>query len=138
VAEPQVDAWRAIMASEAGAAYAYGVAGPQLDDAGRSRAAAGLDAHKGARDAALLQVTAAGGEPGGIPTFFTLPGPVTGSASAAALLADVEARLALQYADLLALVPLAQRQEALDGVLRSSAAALSWGAEPGPWGAAPA
>ena len=123
------------MVSEAGAAYAYAVAGPRLDDAGRARAAAGVDLHRDARDAAAQQIARTGGSVGAIPTFFELPGPVPDATAAAALLAGVEARLALQYADLLALLPLPERQAALDGVLRSSTAALGWGAQAGPWGA---
>jgi hypothetical protein len=136
VAERPVDAWRAVMLSEAGAAYACAVAGPRFDDAGRAQAGAALDRHKAARDAAALQVSTAGAAVGPLPTFFVLPGRADDPVSAAALLAGVEARLAVQYADLLALLPLAQRQPALDGVLQCSAAALGWGARPGPWGAA--
>ncbi len=132
------DAWEAAVQAETAVAYAYAVAGPRVDPAQRSTAAALYDAHEAARDSALLALVAAGGEPGAIPTFFELPGPVAQPAEATALLALVESRLLVVYADLVRALPLEQRQVGLDGVLAASQRALQWGAAPGAWGAAPA
>jgi len=115
--------------------YAYAIAGPRLAEAERSEAAAAYDDHERARDAALLALTALGGAEPAIPTFFELPNEVGTPAQARQLLATVESRLAVVYADLIAALPLAERQTGLDGVLTATERAVAWGAPPGPWGA---
>jgi hypothetical protein len=134
----EVAGWQQIVGAEAAVAYAYGVAGAQLPQPEQDRAADLYARHDQARDDALLALTAAGGEPVAIPSFFQLPGPVDTPVQARALLALVESRLSVNYADLAAALPAADRQRALDGVLQATDRSLSWGGVAGPWGAQPA
>jgi hypothetical protein len=129
------DAWAAIVLAEAATSYAYASVGPLLEPDQRTTAAQWYDEHERARDDALLALTGAGAPPIAIPPFFALPEPLDGPGNAAALLATVESRLALSYADLVAALPLADRQRGIDGVLLANERALTWGATNGAWGA---
>lgn len=120
--------------AEAAVVYAYGVAGAQLSQPERGVALAGLAAHKQARDDALSALAAAGGQAPELPTLYALPGPVNNTAQARSLLALVEGRLAVTYADLIAALPAAERPPILAAVLTANERALNWGALAGPWG----
>ncbi len=135
MADRLVEAWTAVIVGEAAAVYAYAVAGPRLEPAGTSVAAGQYDGHEAARDLALLELTALGADRVALPTFFELPDEVATAAQAAALLATVEARLAVVYADLIEALPLEGRQLGLDGVLTATSQALAWGGTAGAWGA---
>ncbi len=134
--EELAEAWRAVILAEAAVSYAYGAAGPLLGDGERQLAAQAYDAHEQSRDAALLALTSSGAPPIGIPAFFSLPADLDGPTAARSLLATVESRLSLTYADLVAVLPMSERQLGIDGLLAATARALDWGAQPGPWGAA--
>ena len=136
MAEQIAAAWEAVILAEAAVSYAYAVAGPRLDPAGRTLAAQGYDDHERARDTALLALTATGAPAVGVPSFFELPDQVATPEQARALLATVESRLAVSYADLVAALPMDQRQRGIDAMLQATAQALAWGAAPGAWGAA--
>lgn len=129
------EAWAAMVLAEAATAYAYAAAGPLLGDDQRAVAAQWYDEHERARDEALLALTDTGAEPIGIPPFFAVPQPLQTPAQARGLLAEVEARLALAYADLIAAVPAEQRQRGIDGLLLANTRARDWGATTGAWGA---
>lgn len=132
------EAWASIVQDESAVAYAYAVAGPQLPDAERDTAKTLYDSHEQARDEALLALTAAGGAPVDIPTFFRLPNAVSTPEQARAMLSQVESRLATAYADLVAALPAPSRGVALEQVLLATDRAMRWGARPGTWGAAAA
>ncbi len=135
MAEDIAAGWAAIVLAEAAVSYAHAVAGPRLSEEQRQVAAQRYDEHDRARDDALLALTATGAEPVAIPTFFELPNEVATPEQARALLATVESRLALSYADLTAALPLTERQIGLDRVLQATIRAQEWGAAEGPWGA---
>lgn len=128
-------AWANIVLAEAAVSYAYSRAGVALAPAAREQAVQWYDEHGRARDQALLTLAEAGADPVALPAFFDLPGPVENQAQARALLALVEARLALSYAELVAVLPLADRQIGIDAALLANERARHWGAENGPWGA---
>jgi hypothetical protein len=116
---------QATIAGEQAAVYAYGVAGPWLDAADRDRALGGLAAHR-SRVLALRETAddaAESGAPGGFVT-----GPVDSPATARALLADVEARLAATYADLAAVVAGGERRNAVLAACECSVRSIGWGA----------
>lgn len=136
MAEDLAQAWERVVLAEAAVSYAYAVAGPRLADTEHDDAAVLYDEHERARDDALLALTAAGGGPVSLPTFYQLPDDVTAPEQARALLATVESRLATAYADLVAALPVESRQVGLDGTLEATHNALRWGAPAGPWGAA--
>lgn len=134
MAEP-AETWTRIVLAEAAVSYAYAVAGPRLPDAERDLAALRYDQHKQARDEAMSALLAAGGEVPTLPTFFELPSPVATDSQARALLASVEARLATNYADLIAVVARADREPPLRAMQDATTRAAEWGAVAGPWGA---
>jgi Domain of unknown function (DUF4439) len=135
MADELTKAWTAVITGEAAAVYAYSIAGPRVAAARSAAAQAGYDSHETARDQALLELVAAGADPVPLPAFFELPDQVATPAQAAALLAGVESRLAVVYADLVEVLPLDRRQEGLDGALAATSQALGWGAPAGAWGA---
>jgi hypothetical protein len=135
MADTVAEAWEAIVLAEAAVSYAYARAGALLAPEPRAQAAQWYDEHERARDDALLALTATGAPPVPLPSFFEIPGPLQTPAQAAGLLATVESRLALAYADLIALLPLEQRQTGIDAVLLANERGRRWGAVNGPWGA---
>ena len=118
-------ALRAAILGEEAALYAYGVAGPWLDGADRDLALGGLAAHR-AR-VLVLRGEAADADEAGAPGGF-VSGPVDSPASARALLAEVEARLAATYADLAAEVTGGQRRNAVLSACECSVRSIAWGA----------
>ncbi len=116
---------QATIAGEQAAVYAYGVAGPWLDAADRDRALGGLAAHR-SRVLALRE-TADDADESGAPGGF-VTGPVDSPATARALLADVEARLAATYADLAAVVGGGERRNAVLAACECSVRSIGWGA----------
>lgn len=113
----------AIQGEEA-ALYAYGVAGPWLEGADRDLALGGLAAHR-AR-VLVLRETAPDAEESGAPGGY-VTGPVDSAASARALLAGVEARLAAAYADLAAEVTGGERRNAVLSACECSVRSVAWG-----------
>lgn len=114
----------AVLGEEA-ALYAYGVAGPWLDAQDRDLALGGLAAHR-ARVLALRAAAPDDGEVGAPGGFVT--GDVNSPASARALLAGVEARLAATYADLAAAVTEGERRNAVLSACECSVRSIAWGA----------
>lgn len=127
-------AWTQIVLAEAAVGYAYGIAAAQLDPPQRGTAVAILAAHKQARDDALSALVAAGGDAPELPTLYALPTAIGNSEQAQQLLALVEGRLAANYADLMAALPITDRPPILESVLTANDRALLWGAAAGPWG----
>lgn len=117
----------AAIAGEQAALYAYGLAGPRLEEAERDRALGGLAAHR-ARILALRASAGAQDEPG-TPGGYDVPAP-TDAAQARQLLADVESRLAAVYADLAAATAAEQRTEAVLAACECEVRAIGWGGDP--------
>lgn len=117
----------AAIEGEQAALYAYGVAGPHLDDADRDRALGGLAAHR-ARIGVLRERADDSAEPGATAGYLT--GPVESPVQARALLAGVEARLASAYADLAGASSGADRSEAVLAACECSVRSVGWGGPP--------
>jgi hypothetical protein len=112
------------IAGEEAAVYAYGVAGPWLEGADRDLALGGLAAHR-ARVLRLRESAGDAEEIGAAGGYVT--GPVDSVASARALLAGVEARLAAAYADLAAETISGERRNAVLAACECSVRSIAWG-----------
>ena len=124
-----LDAVQAALAGEHACVYACGLAGGLLDGPGQQAAAAARDAHRGRRDELSQVVRRLGATPVAALPAYALPFPVTDPATARALLADVENRLAAVYADLVAAGATdGLRAAGAAGVRDAAAAAVAWGA----------
>ena len=117
----------AAIAGEQAALYAYGLAGPHLDDADRDRALGGLAAHR-ARILVLRQRASSNEEPG-TPGGYDVA-PPSSPTDARALLAEVESRLSAVYADLAAAATGEERGEAGLAACECEVRAIGWGGAP--------
>ena len=88
-----------LLSREHAAVWAYGVVGAQLSGAPLELAREGDRLHRQRRDALKARILTAGGDPAPPLPAYTLPFPVTDTASAARLAAAVEDDLAGAYAD---------------------------------------
>ncbi len=107
-----VDAAQATLAGENAAVYAYGVVASHLSGGAAARALAAMAAHRANRDLLLARLAGSGTTASPAAAAYTLPSPVVDAASAAALAALVEDRLAGQWAGLAAESDAEQRQSA--------------------------
>lgn len=121
------DVLTAAIEGEQAALYAYGVAGPHVDDADRGLALGGLAAHR-ARILLLRERAPDASEPGAAGGYLT--GPVESPEQARALLAGVESRLAATYADLAGGCTGADRTESVLAACECAARAIGWGGAP--------
>lgn len=117
----------AAIEGEQAAVYAYGLAGPHLDEAERGLALGALAAHR-LRVLALRQLTPDGMEPGA-PAGYDVP-PVEGPEQARLLLAQVESRLCATYADLAAETSGIDRTQAVLSARECAVRSVAWGAPP--------
>jgi len=117
----------AAIEGEQAAVYAYGLAGPHLDEADRGLALGALAAHR-LRVLALREVAPDGLEPDA-PAGYDVS-PVADAAQARALLARVEARLCATYADLAAETSGVDRTQAILSARECAVRSVAWGAPP--------
>jgi hypothetical protein len=122
-----------VLAGEHAVVWAYGVVGPLLAGDDQQRARDLLVAHQRTRDQLRASILAAGGNPPAAEPAYELPVRPTDAASARALAADVEGRLAAVYADLVAASSADsanpdQRQLGVDGMITAALRATDWGA----------
>ena len=123
------EAWAAVVEGEAAAVYAYSVAGAHLPEPGRTRALAGLDAHRANRDRAIAAVVAAGGTAPGGAIAYELPPDASTPAGARALMAEVDNRLVAGYADAVAATTGDERRAAVRTAVDYAVRAVAWGAQ---------
>jgi len=107
----EVDSAVLVLAGTEAAVYAYGLVAARLAAAERSRALSAMSWHRARRDALRQRITALGATPPPAAAAYTPPLPVTDAASARALAALVEDRLAGQWAALAAASARAGRTE---------------------------
>jgi Domain of unknown function (DUF4439) len=114
------------LAAENAAVFGYGVAGAQMS--GRQRAQAGRDwvHHERARDMLTELLVSRGGEPPPAAPGYSLPFPVHGARSAAALAAYVEDRVTSAYLGLVALPDARLRALGASEVTAAALRATSW------------
>jgi hypothetical protein len=113
VREQELKALQAALAAEHAAVYGYGVVGGRIGEDRRTEAKAAYDAHRARRDALMRAVRDLGGRPVAAAAAYALPFPVTDSAAAVRLAAELEDRVAGVYSDLV---------RSADGGLRGTAA----------------
>ncbi|WP_112240552.1 ferritin-like domain-containing protein [Kribbella monticola] len=122
------EALQAALAGEHAAMYGVGVAGGKLSGARFAQATASFGEHRRRRDQ-LADLLADDGEtPVAAEPAYDLPQPVTGTASAVALVLLIERRLSVVYADL---VEAAEKEPvralAIQALIATSRAQLTWG-----------
>ncbi len=121
-------ALQAALAGEHAALWACGRAAGRLAGTERSHALTQLDAHRRARDVLRRRIIEAGGEPVEAAPAYVEPTPVTGAATARALLAHVTTAMVAVHADLAAATAGQDRADAVAAAVRSAREAVAWGA----------
>ena len=124
------EAWSAVVAGEDAAVYAYSIAGARVAGAARTRALAGLDAHRAHRDRATALLVRAGGTPAPAPAAYALPIDPSRPRDARRLMALVDNRLVGVYADAAEAADGATRRWAARMAAEAATRAVAWGAEP--------
>jgi len=110
----EVDSAVLVLGGTEAAVYAYGLVAARVTGAERSRALSAMSWHRAQRDALRARISTLGATPPAAAAAYTPPVPVTDAASARALAALVEDRLAGQWAALAASSAVARRtQDAL-------------------------
>jgi hypothetical protein len=123
-----------VLAGEHAVIWAYGVIGPLLDGDDQDRARTLLVEHERARDQLRARIVAAGGDPPVAEPAYELPTQPADSAGAHALAAEVEARLAAVYADLVAAATdAAEREIGVRGIATAALRSYDWGGSSGPF-----
>lgn len=130
------DAVRTVLAGEDAAVYAYGVVAARVTGADRSRALTAMAAHRAARDVLLARLAAASESATPAAAAYTLPAPVTDAASARALAALVEDRLAGQWAGLAAASDGEERTAAALAAQACAVRCATWSGEAPVWSGA--
>jgi hypothetical protein len=120
----------AIVGGEDAAVYGYSVAGAHVSGGARTKALAGLAAHRANRDRAAAAIVAAGGTPPPGAIAYDLGGPVTSPAQARDLMALVDNRLVAAYADAAAATVDGERRWAARTAAECATRAVGWGAAP--------
>jgi hypothetical protein len=125
------EALQAALAGEHAALYGVGVAGGKLSGARFAQATASFGEHRRRRDQ-LADLLAGDGEtPVAAEPAYDLPQPVTGTATATALVLLIERRLSVVYADLVeAAEKDTVRTLAIQALIATARAQLTWGGTP--------
>ncbi|MGW7679940.1 ferritin-like domain-containing protein [Kribbella sp. NPDC054772] len=127
----QVEALQAALAGEHAALYGVGVAGGKLSGARFRDATDTFEQHRDNRDRLSALLVAAGETPVAAEPAYDLPQAVTNTATATALVLLIERRIAAVYGDLVeAAEQPAVRAFAVDSLLGSATAQLTWGGAP--------
>ncbi|MGC5029595.1 ferritin-like domain-containing protein [Micromonospora sp. DT229] len=116
----------AALAAEYAAIWAYGPIGVRLADAERKAAVEAEAAHRGRRDALIMQLTTGGGAVPPDRPGYALPFPVTDRASALRLAIEVEERTAAFWRAVLPASTGEQRDRALTALIDYSVRATRW------------
>jgi len=127
----ELEALQAALAGEHAALYGVGVAGGKLSGAKFKAATDTFEHHRDTRDKLSDLIAAAGETPVAAEPAYDLPQPVTNAVSAGALILGIERRLAAVYGDLVeAAEQPAVRTLAIDELLATAAAQVTWGGAP--------
>ncbi|BCJ57871.1 ferritin-like domain-containing protein [Micromonospora endophytica] len=120
------EALAAALTAEYAAIWAYGPIGVRLAEAERKSAVAAEAAHRGRRDALMVQLSAGGGTVPPDRAGYTLPFPVTDRASALRLAVQVEERTAAFWRAVLPTTTGAERDQALAALVEYAVRATRW------------
>ena len=121
-----VDAVQASLAAEHAAVYGYGVVGGRIGDDREREAADAHAAHRARRDALVRTVRDLGAEPVAAAAAYTLPFPVTDTAAAVRLAAELEDRVAGVCSDLVRATDGPLRHEAAVALREAAVRAVRW------------
>lgn len=127
--DEELRALQAALAAEHAAVYGYGVVGGRIGKARRTEARTAYDAHRARRDALVRAVRDAGGAPVAAAAGYALPFPVPDAAAADRLAAELEARVAGVYADLVRASAGERRREAAGAMREAAVRSVRWSGE---------
>lgn len=125
----ELTALQAALRAEHAAVYGYGVVGGRIEQARREDARAAYDAHRARRDELARTVRDLGGTPDPAAAGYALPFPVTDSAAAVRLAAELEERLAGVYSDLVRAATGSRRGSAAGALREAAVRAVRWSGE---------
>ncbi|MFB4192785.1 DUF4439 domain-containing protein [Streptomyces carpaticus] len=123
---PALRATQAALAAEHAAVYGYGVVGARIGTERDAEVREAYTGHRARRDALRRAVLDLGAVPEAAAAAYALPFEVTDAATAQALAADLEARVAGAYADLVLASTGAARREAAAALRDSAVRAARW------------
>ncbi|MGA5128017.1 ferritin-like domain-containing protein [Streptomyces pseudogriseolus] len=127
--DKELRALQAALAAEHAAVYGYGVVGGRIGEQRRTEARTAYDAHRARRDALVRDVKAAGGTPVAAAAGYALPFPVPDAAAAVRLAAELEARVAGVYADLVRAGSGERRRSAAEAMREAAVRSVRWSGE---------
>ncbi|MEV7340003.1 ferritin-like domain-containing protein [Streptomyces sp. NPDC093544] len=122
-------ALQAALGAEHAVVYGYGVVGGKIDEARRTEARSGYDAHRARRDELTRAVRDLGGKPEAAAAAYALPFQVKDSGAAVRLAAELEDRVAGVYSDLVRASTGDQRRTAADALREAAVRAVRWRGE---------
>ncbi|MEV8595490.1 ferritin-like domain-containing protein [Streptomyces sp. NPDC052012] len=122
----ELRALQAALAAEHAAVYGYGVVGGRIGKQRRAEARAAYDAHRARRDVLVREVRDAGGTPVAAAAGYALPFPVPDAAAAVRLAAELEARVAGVYADLVRDSAGERRRAAAEALREAAVRSVRW------------
>ncbi|MFI7412289.1 ferritin-like domain-containing protein [Streptomyces sp. NPDC049627] len=125
----RLTALQAALAAEHAVVYGYGVVGGRIREGRRSEARAAYDAHRARRDALAREVRDLGAEPVAASAAYALPFPVPDSGAAVRLAAELEARVAGVYSDLVRAAEGELRGTAAEALREAAVRAVRWRGE---------
>ncbi|MCT7356124.1 ferritin-like domain-containing protein [Streptomyces sp. 15-116A] len=125
----ELRALQAALAAEHAAVYGYGVVGGRIEKPRRAEARAAYDAHRARRDTLMREVRDAGGTPVAAAAGYALPFPVADGGAAVRLAAELEARVAGVYADLVRDSSGERRRAAAQALREAAVRAVRWSGE---------
>ncbi|CAM5384320.1 ferritin-like domain-containing protein [Streptomyces abikoensis] len=121
-----LQAAQAALAAEHAAVYGYGVVGARVGQERSAEAREAYDAHRARRDAMSRAVRDLGGVPEAAAAGYALPFAVTDADAAVRLAAELEARVAAVYADLVGAAGAGLRAEAANALREAAVRAVRW------------
>ncbi|MBW8798396.1 MAG: ferritin-like domain-containing protein [Streptomyces sp.] len=124
-----LEALQAALAAEQAAVYGYGVVGGQIGAQRLAEARSAYDAHRAGRDALAREVRDLGGTPVAASAAYALPFPVTDTATAVRLAAELEERVADVYSDLVRASSGERRGSAAAALREAAVRAVRWSGE---------
>ncbi|MGW2498235.1 ferritin-like domain-containing protein [Streptomyces pseudogriseolus] len=127
--DKELRALQAALAAEHAAVYGYGVVGGRIGEQRRTEARTAYDAHRARRDALVRDVRDAGGTPVAAAAGYALPFPVPDAAAAVRLAAELEARVAGVYADLVRAGSGDRRRSAAEAMREAAVRSVRWSGE---------
>ncbi len=125
-ADAPVSAFQKVLAAENAAIYAYGVIGAHVAEPDHDQVEAAEQEHRSRRDLVSETLTARGAKPRAAAPAYELPKPVTDQASAIALAAEVEQRVAPFWRAILGILPAHDRKIAIAALSDCAVRATEW------------